>query len=41
MSRRPDSIVKELPPTIRHRVQLPECLAPARIFHGWGPGLER
>jgi hypothetical protein len=41
MSRRPDSIAKELPLTARQRVRLPDALAPSGIFHGWGPGLER
>lgn len=41
MSRKPDSITAELPLTARPRVHLPLSLAPVRIFHGWGPGLER
>lgn len=41
MSRKPDSILNDLPFSARHRVRLPETLASSRIFHGWGPGLER
>jgi hypothetical protein len=29
----------ELPTTARTRVRLPDALAPARLFQGWGPGL--
>lgn len=41
MSRKLDSIANELPFAARPRVRLPGTLAPMRIFHGWGPGLER
>jgi hypothetical protein len=41
MSRKPDPLVNELPFTARHRVRLPETLSSTRLFHGWGPGLER
>jgi hypothetical protein len=48
MSRKPDSIATDLPFTARHRVilsgvegRLTDTLASSRIFHGWGPGLER
>jgi hypothetical protein len=41
MTRRPDSIASELPFAAWTRVRLPEGLALARIFPGWGPGLER
>jgi hypothetical protein len=39
MIRKPDLI--DLPLTARRRVRLPDTLAPTRLFHGWGPGLER
>jgi hypothetical protein len=31
----------DLAQTARTRVRLPETFAPARVFHGWGPGLGR
>jgi hypothetical protein len=39
MTRRADVSSSELPPTVRTRVRLPDALASARIFQGWGPGL--
>jgi hypothetical protein len=41
MTRRPDPISSELPPTARSRVRLPDPLVTARIFPGWGPELGR
>jgi hypothetical protein len=41
MTHKPDSFTAELPLGTRPRVRLPQTFAPARIFPGWGPGLER
>jgi hypothetical protein len=41
MTRRPDSLSRELPPTARTRVRLPDALASGAIFPGWGPELGR
>jgi hypothetical protein len=38
---RPDFTPAELPMTARPRVRLPEPLAHARVFPGWGPELGR
>jgi len=41
MTRKPDVLDSEVPVTARTRVRLPDHFAPGRVFHGWGPGLER
>ena len=48
MSRKSDSIANDLPLTARPRAsltgtegRLAQTFASARLFHGWGPGLER
>jgi len=41
MTRTSDRLNSDLPVTARTRVRLPDGFAPGRVFHGWGPGLER
>ena len=39
MTRKSDSVSSELAHTARTRVRLPDAMAPARIFQGWGPSV--
>jgi hypothetical protein len=37
MNQRTRPVSSDLPPTARTRVRLPDAMAPAQIFPGWGP----